>query len=380
MRVPAGTPVWPRPLELVDRSVERRMLDELVDALESGQSRALIIYGEPGVGKSALLEYLADNCSGCRVARTAGVQSEMELPFAGVQQLCAPMLGQLGRLPVPQCEALRTAFGLGSAPAADRFLVGLAVLSLLSEVAAERPLVCLVDDHQWLDFASATVLAFAARRLGAESLALVFAARAASEHLAGLPEITLGGLRDPDAGVLLDSVLPGKLDTRVRAQIVAETRGNPLALLELPRGLTPAELAVGFELPGAVPLAGSIEDSFKRRVASLPEPTRRLLLLAAADPTGDAVLLWRAAARLGIGRQAAEPAAEEGLAEFASSIRFRHPLVRSAVYQSAAVEERRQVHQALAEMIDPERDPVPTSSYRKSVLGRRPGRCGVVCS
>jgi DNA-binding CsgD family transcriptional regulator len=355
--VPVGPRVWPPPTELIDRRSERRVLDQLSDDVLKGESRALVIYGEPGVGKSALLDYLAGSASGCLVARTAGVQSEMELPYAGVQQLCAPMLDHLERLPVPQRDALRTAFGLSMGPVPDRFLIGLAVLSLLSEVGADQPLICLVDDYQWLDFASALVLGFAARRLGAESVGLIFAARAAGDGLAGLPELTLEGLRDVDAGALLDSVIPGKLDARVRAQIVAETRGNALALLELPRGLTPAELAVGFELPGSVPLAGSIEESFGRRVVALPKQTRRLLLIAAADPTGDLTLLWRAAARQRISPEEAAPAAEAGLAEFADRVLFRHPLARSAVYRSASLEDRRQAHHALAQAIDPHIDP-----------------------
>ena len=231
------------------------------------------------------------------------------------------------------------------------------MLSLLSEVAEERPLVCLVDDEQWLDRASAQVLAFVARRLEAESVGLVFAARVPSDELAGLPELVVEGLREGDARALLDSVLTGPLDARVRDQIVSETRGNPLALLELPRGVTPAELAGGFGLPGAVPLSGRIEESFRRRLEALPADTRRLLLVAAADPVGDPLLVWRAAGRLGIGTEAATPAAEAGLIEFGARVRFRHPLVRSAAYRSASVQERQDVHRALAEVTDPELDP-----------------------
>jgi hypothetical protein len=267
-----------------------------------------------------------------------GVQSEMELAFAGLHQLCAPLLDRLGDLPGPQREALRTAFGVSAGPAPDRFLVGLAILGLLAEAAAERPVVGLVDDAQWLDRASAQVLAFVARRLGAESVGLVFSARVADGELAGLPELEVRGLPEPDARALLDAVLPGPVDARVRKQIVAETRGNPLALLELPRVLTAAELAGGFGLPGALP--GRIEDSFRRRVDALPTQARRLLLLAAADPTGDPVLVWRAAVRLGIGAQAAGPAAETGLAEFGARVRFRHPLVRSAIYRPVPARDR----------------------------------------
>jgi hypothetical protein len=211
------------------------VLDRLIDAVRAGESRALVVAGEPGVGKTALLDYVTGRASGCQVARAVGVQSEMELAFAGLHQLCAPVLDRLGRLPVPQRDALRIAFGVGAGPAPDRFLVGLAVLGLLSEVAGERPLVCLVDDQQWLDRASAQVLGFVARRLAAEPVGLVFAARVRGAELAGLPELVVEGLRAGDARALLDSVLAGPLDARVRDQIVAETRGNPLALLELVR-------------------------------------------------------------------------------------------------------------------------------------------------
>jgi DNA-binding CsgD family transcriptional regulator len=340
---------------LTDRRAERGVLDGLVEAMRAGESRALVVHGEPGVGKSALLEYLGDRASRCRVLRAVGVQSEMELAFAGLHQLCAPLLDRLGVLPGPQREALRTAFGMSAGPAPDRFLVGLAILGLLAEAAAERPVVGLVDDAQWLDRASAQVLAFVARRLGAESVGLVFSARVADGELARLPELEVRGLPEPDARALLDAVLPGPVDARVREQIVAETRGNPLALLELPRVLTAAELAGGFGLPGA--LSGRIEDSFRRRVDALPRQARRLLLLAAADPTGDPVLVWRTAARLGIGAQAAGPAAETGLAEFGARVRFRHPLVRSAIYWSAPARDRQEVHRVLAEVTDPQTDP-----------------------
>jgi len=318
-----------------------------------------VVCGEPGVGKTVLLEYLAGRASGagCRVAHATGVQSEMELAFAGLHQLCAPMLNRAERLPVPQRDALRTAFGLAPGPPPDRFFVGLAVLSLLSGVAGERPLICLIDDEQWLDQASAQALGFVARRLAADPVGLVFAAREPGAELAGLPELIVDGLQDEDARALLDSALAGPLDARVRDLIVAETRGNPLALLELPRGLTPAELAGGFGLPGAAPLAGRIEDSFLRQLDALPAATRRLLLLAAADPSGDPSLVRRAAGRLHLPVQAGEPAAEAGLVEFGARVRFQHPLVRSAVYRSASFADRRQMHGALAEVTDPIADP-----------------------
>jgi hypothetical protein len=343
--------------ELRGRHGERELLDRLVDAVRAGESRALAVVGAPGVGKSALLDYLARRAAGFRVARATGVQSEMELAFAGLHQLCAPMLDYLERLPGPQRDALRAAFGLSAGPAPDRFLVGLAVLSLLSEVAGEQPLIVLVDDQQWLDRASAQALGFVARRLAAEPVGLVFAARQPGEDVAGLPELVVEGLREGDARALLDSALPAPLDERVRDQIVAETRGNPLALLELPRGLTPAELAGGFALPGAAPLPGRIEESFQRRIESLPADSRRLLVVAAADPTGDPGLVWRAAGRLGIDVEAAAPAAGAGLIEFGAWVRFRHPLVRSAAYRLASHRDRQDVHHALAEVTAPDADP-----------------------
>jgi DNA-binding CsgD family transcriptional regulator len=344
-------------MELIDRAAERDAVDRFVAAIRAGDSQALVVSGEAGVGKTALLDYLAGNASGCRLVRIAGVQSEMELAFAALHQLCAPMLGSLQRLPGPQRDAVRTALGMSAGPVPDRFLVGLGVLSLLSEVAAERPLVCLVDDEQWLDRASAQVLGFVARRLVAESVGMVFAARVPSSELAGLAELRVEGLQEADARALLDSVLTGPLDTRVRDQIIAETHGNPLALLELPRGLTTQQLAGGFGLPGATRLSGRLEENFRRRVEALPEQTRRLLVVAAAEPVGDVTLVWGAAARLGIGAEATAPATEAGLAEFDTRVRFRHPLVRFAVYGSALPQERREVHAALAEVTDPQLDP-----------------------
>src|SRR5262245_18836155 len=296
---------------LADRSGECSALDRLVDAVRAGDSRALVVRGDPGVGKTVLLEYLAGQASGagCRVARATGMQSEMEFAFAGLHQLCAPMLDHLGRLPVPQREALRAAFGLNAGAAPNRFFIGLAVLDLLSEVAGERPVVCVVDDEQWLDPASAQVLGFVARRLAAEAVGLVFAARDPGEELAGLPQMTVEGLRERDARALLDSVLAGPLDARVRDRIIAETRGNPLALLELPWELTPEQLAGGFGLPAGMPLPGRIEQGFRWKLSALPAQTRRLLL-AAADPSGGPLLVWRAAERLGIPAQAATPAVE----------------------------------------------------------------------
>jgi DNA-binding CsgD family transcriptional regulator len=344
---------------LLGRRRECAALDRLVADVRGGSSRALVVRGEAGVGKSALLEYLAQHASGCTVARAAGVESEMELAFAGLQQLCAPFLALLEDLPGPQRDALGTAFGLSAGPAPDRFLIGLAVLSLLSHAAEERAAVCIVDDAQWLDAASAQALAFVARRLGAESVGLVLAARepATARHLDGLAELVVGGLADVDAQQLLEAVVAGPLDDRVRDRLVAETRGNPLALLELPRGRTLAELAGGFGLAGGPALSDQIEERFCEQWAALPQAARLLLLLAAADPVGDPLLVRRAAADLGVDASAEAPATEVGLVELGAQVRFRHPLVRSAVYRAAAPEERQLVHRALAEATDAGIDP-----------------------
>jgi AAA ATPase domain len=342
---------------LKDRDAERGVLDRLVNAVRAGESRVLVVGGEPGIGKTALLEYLNKRAAGCRVIRAAGVQSEMELAFAGLHQLLAPMLDQLESLPTPQRDALRTAFGISAGAPPDRFLVGVAVLGLLSGVAGDHPLVCLVDDAQWLDKASAQVLGFVARRLAADPVALIFAARDPGEDLAGLPEMSVDGLPTEAAQALLTSVMAGALDARVRDQVVAETRGNPLALIELTHGLSAAQLAGGFGLPGAGALADRIEESFRRRVDALPPQTRRILRLAAADPTGDPSLVWRAGELLGIPAQDAAPATEAGLVEFGARIRFRHPLARSAAYRSASLPERQEVHRALADVTDPAADP-----------------------
>jgi DNA-binding CsgD family transcriptional regulator/tetratricopeptide (TPR) repeat protein len=343
------------------------LLDRLLEAVRGGESRVLVVRGEPGVGKSALLEYVAERSSGCRVARAAGVQSEMELAYAGLHQLCAPMLGCREHLPEPQRNALDTAFGLMKGTAPDRFLVSLAALGLASDAANERPLVCLVDDAQWLDRESLRALEFVARRLFAESVALVFGARSSADDqllepfqervLPGLPELVLEGLGDEDARALLDSAIHERLDERVRDRIIAETRGNPLALLELPRGLSPANLAGGFAPPDARALSGKIEDSFRGRLGRLPAQTQRLLLLAAAEPIGDASLVWRAADSLGIDPAAADAAESDRLVEFGRRVTFRHALVRSATYTASSPQQRREVHGALAEATDRQLDP-----------------------
>ena len=349
----------PDPRALLGRRGECEALDRLLARLRTGRSPVLVLRGEAGVGKTALLEYLLEQASGCRVVRAAGAESEMELAYAGLQQLCAPLLDRLEALPGPQREALSTAFGLSAGDPPDRFFVGLAVLSLCAEAADDRPLLCVVDDAQWLDRASAQALAFVARRLHAESVALVLAIRETGDEteLPGLPDVTVRGLTDADARTLLESAMHVHLDEGVRDRIVAETHGNPLALLELPRAMTPAELAGGYGLPEAAPVASRIEQGFRRRFESLPPPARQLLLTAAAEPVGDAPLVWRAAERLGIGAEAAVAAESAGLLVIDGRVRFRHPLVRSAAYRASAPPERKEVHQALADVTDPDRNP-----------------------
>ena len=318
----------------------------------------LVLRGEAGVGKTALLEYVSELASGFRCIHVAGVESDMELAFAGLQQLCAPLLNHLDELPEPQREALNVAFGRGVGAAPDRFLVGLAVLSLMAAAANDQPLLCIIDDAQWLDQVSVQTLAFVARRLLAEPVALLFAARdAGAEALAGLPELAVIGLSDAHARELLESVMLGGIDPRVRDRIVAETRGNPLALLEVPRNVSATDLAGGFWVSGARSTAGAIEQSFVRRIQSLPAPTQRLLLVAAAEPVGDAALFLRAAAQLGIPVDALAPAEAAGVIEFGPRMRFHHPLMRSAAYHAADLTERRAIHRALADATDPQHDP-----------------------
>jgi DNA-binding CsgD family transcriptional regulator len=344
---------------LLGRRREGHALDRLLESVRAGQSRVLVLRGESGVGKSALLEYLVGRASGCRVARAAGVESEMELADAGLHQLCAPMLDLRERLPAPQRDALAAAFGLSAEPAPDRFVVGLAVLGLLSEVAGERPLVCVVDDVQWLDEASAQILGFVARRLLAERVAIVCAARTGiGDHvLGGLPELNVRGLNDGDARALLLDNVHGPLDAAVCDQIVTESHGNPLALLELPRTWNTAELAGGFGLPGSEPVTGKIEKSYARHLGQLPSATQLLVLAAAAEPLGDSVLVQRAAATLGLDMAAANPAVDAGLLMIGERVEFTHPLVRSAAYRTAAADDRQRVHRALAEATDAETDP-----------------------
>src|SRR4051794_15361945 len=331
-------------------------LDRVLERARAGGSGVLVVRGEAGAGKSALLEYAREAAPDLRIARAVGVESETELAFAGLHQLCAPMLDRLDRLPDPQRTALGTAFGLTSGARQDRFLVGLAVLTLLADAAGEQPLVCFVDDAQWFDRASLQALAFVARRLLAEPVALIFATRDAKDELTDLPELLVEGLGDSDARALLSAAVKGPLDERVRERILAESAGNPLALLELPRGPMSTDLAGGYAMPD-LSVSGRIEASFQQRLESLPVDTRRLALLAAAEPVGDAALLWRACAQLGIDADAAAPAEDSGLFELGGRVTFFHPLVRSAVYRTASSAERRAAHRAIGEAIDPDVDP-----------------------
>ncbi len=343
----------------LDRTAEREVLDRLLVHTREGQSAVLVMRGEAGIGKTALLRHVARHASGFRVAQVAGVEAEMELPFSGIHQLCAPVLDHLDALPQPQQNALNVALGLAPGEVPDRFLVGLAVLGLLSGAAEERPLLCLVEDAHWLDAASGLILGFVARRLEADSVAIVAAVREPSTRhdFDGLPELRLGGLAEADARTLLMSAVPGRIDDRVRDRIVAETRGNPLALLDLPRSMSAAELAGGFELLPATDLPRHLEEQYLQRAVELPEATQRLLLLAAAEPLGDATLIWRAAQALGIDRSSLVPAEDAQLVEVGARVRFRHPLVRSAVYRAAPSSERRAAHRALAKTTDPDTDP-----------------------
>jgi DNA-binding CsgD family transcriptional regulator len=342
---------------LLDRLTERAALSRLLETARGGRSAVLVLRGEVGVGKTALLEDAIASAAGMRIARVAGVESEMELAYAALQQLCAPMLGGLERLPDPQRQALGVVFGLRPGEPPDRFLVGLAALSLLADAAQEQPLLCVIDDAQWLDQVSAQALGVAARRLLGEPVALVVAAREPGVEFRGLPELLVGGLGERDARDLLGTVISGPLDEQVRERFIAEAGGNPLALLELPRGLTQADLDGGFDLMAVPGLLRRLEDSFRRRLEALSQPARRLLLVAAAEPTGDPVLVWRAAGLLGIGMEAAAPAEAGGLLTIGQRVIFRHPLVRSAAYRAASPEERRAAHQALADATDPQADP-----------------------
>jgi DNA-binding CsgD family transcriptional regulator len=353
----AGTATTSATKHLVGRRAERAAVDRLLEAARAGYGGVLVVHGEPGVGKTALLDYAAQAARTFRVARAVGVEGEMDLPYASLQQLSSPSLELVERLPDPQREALAVAFGLRTGDPPNAYLVGLAVLGLLTEAAGQQPVLWLVDDAQWLDRASAQALAFVARRLMAERIALVFATREVGAPLTRLPELRVGPLGYRDARTLLEGVLPGPVDDQVLERLIAEAHGNPLALLELPRGMTPTQLAGGFGLPGALPVSERVVDSFTRRLTALPADAQRLLLVAAADPTGDLALVWRAAQRLGIPGAAAEVVEAEGWLSLEARVTFPHPLIRSAVYQSSAPDLRSEVHRALAEATDPETDP-----------------------
>jgi len=357
------------PVMLIDRLTERASLGRLLDAARSGQSAVLVLSGPPGAGKTALIEHTVESAAGLRLARVAGVEPEMELAFAGLQQLLSSMPGSTDGLPGPQRDALEVALGQRAGPAPDRFLVDMATLNVLSAAAALQPMLCVVDDAQWLDQASAQALGFVARRLLAEPIALLFATDdELSENLSGLPELAIGGLGVADARALLESVVKSPVDDRVLDRIVAETHGNPLALLELPRELSPVRFAGGFGETGGPGLAGRIEQSFQRRLDTLPADTQQLVLIAAAEPTGNPVLLWRAAAMLGIGMQAQAAAEEAGLMVISDRVIFRHPLVRSAVYRAAPPDARRMANGVLAEATDPRVDPERHAWHRAQAV------------
>ena len=344
------------PPTLRGRTPECALVDGLIADIRQSESRSLVVHGEAGIGKTALLEYLIASTPDLTVLRAAGVESEMELAYSGLHQLCGTLLDRLERLPAPQRLALEIVFGLREGAAPDRFLVALALLSMLSGVSEERPVLCVVDDAQWLDQSSALTLAFVARRLLAEPVGLVFAVREVGDQLRHLPSLEVCGLRNGDARALLTSAVQSRLDDQVCERILAESRGNPLALLELPRGISATELA-GFGTGSISALANGLEESFRRRLAALPAETRLLLLIAAADPLGEPTIVWRAAERLGIRAAAGAPAEEEGLCEFGARVQFRHPLVRAAAYAAGPLTERRRAHAAIAEVTDAEADP-----------------------
>ena len=347
-----------RGISLRGRDSECETLRGLISTVRAGSCQVLVLRGEAGVGKTALLEYASGTASGFRCVQVVGVESDMELAFAGLQQLCAPLLDHLVELPEPQREALNVAFGRTGGPTPDRFLVGLAVLSLMAAASTDNPLLCVVDDAQWLDQVSIQTLAFVARRLLAEPVALVFAARdRGATALAGLPETVIEGLADGAARDLLESVMLGGIDPRVRDRIIAETRGIPLAILEVPRSISATELAGGFWISGKRSSTAAIEEEFVRRIKSLPEEAQRLLLIAAAEPVGDAALFLRAATELNIPVAALAPAEDAGLIDFGPRMRFAHPLMRSAAYRAAELTDRRDTHRALATVTDPQSDP-----------------------
>ena len=362
-------------MDFLGRQAERATVDKLISQAHSGPSGVLIVRGEAGIGKTVLLEHARGRAeaSGFRIVSSAGVECETQFAFAGLHQLCAPLLDRVAALPEPQQTALGVALGQQGGSAPDRFLVGLAVLNLLAEVAEEAPLLCLIDDVQWLDEVSAQVLTFVARRIAAERIVLVFALRDPTDRdllpFDGIPVVCLGGLDEPDARALLAGSVHGPLDDGTCDRVITEARGNPLALLEL-AGSTSAAWVGGFELPDVRDTTHRIEDTFRRRADSLPAPTQLLLLTAAVDPTGDVTLFRRAAAQLGIAYESAAPAEAAGLLEIDGRVQFRHPLVRSAVLRAAAPLDRRRVHGALAAATNPDADPDRRAWHQgQAVLG-----------
>ena len=343
--------------DLLGRANECQALEALLAMTRKGEGGAIVVHGEPGIGKTALLDHAVNSAHEFTVLRTVGNEAEMELPFASLQDFFSPAVSAIPQLPQPQRRAIEVVFGRRDGEAPDRLLVGLGLLNLLSELSTQRPVVCVVDDTQWLDASSAQAISFAARHISKDAVAFVFGARRLTEEVRGLPELMIAGLADLDARELLATVLPDRLDDRVVDRLVAETHGNPLALLEMPRGLTPSQLAGGFGLPVSVSLAGQIEESYRRRLARLSLDSRRLLLVVAADPTGDPGLIWRAADSLHIAEDAAEAIEDHELVEFREHVVFRHPLVRSAVYNTAAPKEKREAHAALAGATDRAVDP-----------------------
>ena len=321
-----------------------------------GRSAALVLQGEPGTGKTALLDYAVESGKDFEIVRLLGIESEAELGFAALHQLLLPFLAGLTSLPAPQRDALSGALGLRRADSPDRFLLALAALTMLAGAVTERPLLCIVDDAQWLDRESAAILGFIARRLSADAIALLFAVRGPSERtmdLEGISRVQIGGLPPEEAGQLLASVVAGRVDRGVCERIIAQTGGNPLVLIELGGELSREQLAGEIPLPELLPVGGNLQARYLRQIGSMPAETQVLLLAAAADPTGDPALLWRAGEFLGFGVRAAAPAEAEGLLRLSPLVKFRHPLIRSAVYHGAAFSERVRVHEALARATDP---------------------------
>ena len=342
------------PLALVGRDRECARIDELLEAARAGDSGALVVRGEPGIGKSALLDYAAAQAEGMELLRTAGVEAEGDLAFAGLYGLLRPILGRLSELPELQAKALAGALGLAPSAGSDRFLASAAVLGLLAEAAEELPVLCVVDDAHWLDTPSADALVFAARRLRAERVAIVFAVRereGRSFERRGLPDLSVTGLEDEDARALLLN-RSSELVASVRERLLAEAAGNPLALLELPAGLSEAQRTGIEPLPDSIPLTARVQAAFAARVEGLPAPTQTMVLIAAADDTGDVATVVSAAAELGVAAEALDPAEATGVVRTdGGRVAFRHPLVRAAVFGAATLTQRQRAHTALASVL-----------------------------